>query len=140
MAFKFVRSPRTEARWFEFQGAEFLIAPANNQHYMAALFEHIKYSDLASTNSEIDLLAKLFADMTTAEAHAVVARLAARAILLDWRGVEDEDGKPVPYEADTAAELLRLNHAAMSFVERKSHEVHRDAEAAVADVKKKSGK
>lgn len=33
----------------------------------------------------------------------------ARTILLDWKGIEDDDGNPIPYSSDKARELLKLS-------------------------------
>lgn len=33
----------------------------------------------------------------------------ARTILLDWKGIEDEDGEPIPYSTEEARRLLKLS-------------------------------
>jgi hypothetical protein len=42
--------------------------------------------------------------------HAVKASIAARTladtVLLDWEGLEDDDGKPLPYSAEIAKKML----------------------------------
>ncbi|AWJ93845.1 hypothetical protein Sp245p_28920 (plasmid) [Azospirillum baldaniorum] len=138
MAFKFVRSPKGQAKWFEYaEGFELLVAPANNNHWMLELFNQIKFEQLAQVSGEQDLLAGVFRDKTTAEAHAVVAHLMAKAILVDWKGLEDEDGNEILYSVENATELLRLEGDVRNFVERKSQELFAAGKAAAEDIKKK---
>jgi hypothetical protein len=42
----------------------------------------------------------------TAKADAINARLLAETVLVDWSGLEDEDGKPLAFSKATALEIL----------------------------------
>lgn len=42
------------------------------------------------------------------EAVPYVVKYIVHGLLLDWRGAEDDDGKPVPYSAEVAEQTLRL--------------------------------
>lgn len=44
--------------------------------------------------------------LTPAAAMRVMGQAAAEALLLDWDGLEDEDGKPLPYSKDLARKWL----------------------------------
>lgn len=41
-----------------------------------------------------------------AEADRLTARCLSEAVLLDWRGLEEEDGSPIPFSKERAFEIL----------------------------------
>lgn len=47
-------------------------------------------------------------DLTQGQSQEILVRQLARAVLIDWRGVYDEDGNPVPYSEEAALNLLAM--------------------------------
>lgn len=54
---------------------------------------------------------KNFEDLDEAEKERIEVRSLAEAVLVDWRGVEDDDGTPIPYSVEKAEEILRMPEA-----------------------------
>jgi len=77
-------------------GAEFKIARNNNTR-QREMIKKLKAE-----------LGKKEEDFTEADRMAMSARVLASTVLLDWRGLDDEDenGKDVPYEYTSARSLL----------------------------------
>ena len=46
-------------------------------------------------------------ELTDEQRIDVQKEAASQTILLDWKGVEDDDGQPIPYSSDTALEWFR---------------------------------
>jgi len=46
-------------------------------------------------------------ELTDEQRIDVQKEAASQTILLDWKGVEDDEGKPIPYSSDTALEWFR---------------------------------
>jgi len=46
-------------------------------------------------------------ELTDEQRIDVQKEVAAQTILVDWKGVEDDDGQPIPYSSDTALEWFR---------------------------------
>lgn len=79
--------------WVPYQmGIELKIARLGNPQYQEAL--------RTATEARKVLLA--VKDLSEEQRQDVQREVVAKTILLDWRGVEDEDGKPLAYSPQTA--------------------------------------
>lgn len=95
MAFNAQRNDNSKAlhgTWTPIMGGQFLIARAGNENYLAAEERNGKRSAT-----------------TPAERWHSLYKSIAEGILLDWRDVEDRDGKPIPYSVDAAIDVLTDN-------------------------------
>ena len=80
------------------EGAKLLVARVNNSHYRSVLLRRSK---------------PVAAQMRTGtlpedKARAILEQCYADAILLDWEGLEDDDGNALEYSKEQALELLRM--------------------------------
>lgn len=83
----------TNGMWVPYQmGIELKIARLGNAKYQEALRKAVE-------DRKVLLGVK---ELTDEQRQAVQKDVAAETILLDWRGVEDDDGDPLPYSAATA--------------------------------------
>lgn len=55
---------------------------------------------------DAETLEAALAALTGEAAERAEAEVLAEAVLLDWEGIEDDDGHPVPYDAVKAADLF----------------------------------
>lgn len=83
-----------EGRWETFVlGVEFKVARANNANYIeeqAVFIAAIKRGETESSDSGTDM----------------VHTIASKTLLLDWRGLEDEEGNAIPYSVEMALVFL----------------------------------
>lgn len=82
----------TEGSWVPIMGGQFKVARAGNPTYEKALEE----SGYRKKDEPEEKQRALY----TAIAHGV---------LKDWRDVEDDEGKPIPYSVDNVVEVLKEN-------------------------------
>lgn len=87
-----------EGVWVEIgEGADLLIARFGNKNHERVLDRLRKpYRNILRTGGEIP----------KSRAEAIVIEAAAEALLLDWRGLEDDSGKPIPYSREMAITLM----------------------------------
>lgn len=82
-------------------GAEVLVARLGNKAYGKMLGKEFQANkrilDLGEDSEEAD-----------AKSNEIMANVLAETILLDWKGVEGEDGKPMEYNKDNARKVLGL--------------------------------
>lgn len=74
-------------------GIDLTVARANRPAYMEAARKHKKMV----RDGEI----------SQAEAEELMKELAAEFLLLGWKGMEDDDGKPIPYSKEKALEIFK---------------------------------
>ena len=77
-------------------GAKLLIARDGNPAYVK---EFRKHMDQFQTTFQRE-------NLTEDEAQKILISVTAKTILLDWEGIDDEDGNPIPYSEDQAIKLL----------------------------------
>jgi len=110
--------PKEEAKWFEFEDGEFLIAPANNVKQQELLQSGFTIQELMLLESEghtgDDTTAKVMMDK--------LRNITAEAILLDWKGITDKD-KEVKYTKDKAFTYLSAYQEFMDWVGEKAQQV-----------------
>lgn len=82
--------------WVEYEGTEvsFLIARMNNPRYTEKIRKATKVGRGMRFRKAEDVTDKL------------VLEAVAETILLDWKGLEDESGKPIPFSTSAAMEIL----------------------------------
>jgi hypothetical protein len=81
----------------ELEGLKLLVRGTNNNDWrrlQAKLIEAIPRKKRMSGRIDMD------------EQDRIQSTCLLNACLLDWDGLEDDDGKPIPYEKDTARRLL----------------------------------
>jgi hypothetical protein len=113
--------------WFDYEGAEFLIAYANNPKYIAArkrLERPFKRAIERGTISEEDQ-------------RRITCEALAEGVLLNWKNVGD--GKsPIEYTKEVAAEALRLNPDFLTFVVEVAADIANYKKEAVTETATKS--
>lgn len=82
----------TEGTWVSILGGEFKLARAGNPTYERALEE----SGYRKKDEPEEKQRALYTAV-------------AKGVLKDWRDVEDDQGKAIPYSVDNAVEVLREN-------------------------------
>lgn len=94
---KIDRDLATNGVWVEFApGVEFLIARAQNAKYRAV------YAQLSRDYADVLRNGNLDEDV----AREIAAEANARAVLLGWRGVEDDEGNAIDYTWEKGKEVL----------------------------------
>ena len=86
-----------DGKWVDYYGIRLLIARAGNQNFnevMRSLVEPIQ-EEIREDKTTVDDFAELL----------ILAR--SKAVLLGWENLEDNDGKPIVYSSDKAAEFFR---------------------------------
>ena len=111
---------KTISKWFEQDGAKFLIAPNLNNVHRQEMFKLHALGDNATMHEQMTM-----ASATT-----------AKALLLDWDGVEDADGNALPYSEETASEILLKYPDFLTWVSKCAQELSEEREAAVDDTVK----
>lgn len=87
----------TEGAWVDYRpGVRLRIARVNNPNYDALLRKLGK--PYRSQLRREDLAGDVLDD--------IVRKVFAETVLLDWEGIEDDDGKPVPYSKEQALAYL----------------------------------
>jgi hypothetical protein len=83
--------------WIEFgAGFELLIARANNAAFKAELARLVK-------PYQREIAREGMSSRHATDAHT---KAQAKCVVLNWRGLEDEDGEPIPYSPEKAFEIL----------------------------------
>jgi len=82
-------------------------------------------------------LEEALAALVGAAADRAEAEILAEAVLLDWEGIEDDDGRPVPYDPAKAADLFanpdwRLLTGAVRYASREAARTRPNAAEALA--------
>lgn len=124
-----LRREDTEGQWFEYEeGGEFLIARAGTSNFLRISDKHerpyrkqIARGQLG-TDKQVEIMCKAMGE----------------GILLNWRGISDEDGQDLAYNPDLAADVLRLNRELREWVTEKSEEMTRLRDEAIEETAKKS--
>ena len=78
------------------EGAEFLVARAGNASFAKLA------GDLMKPHRKLLQMGKADDKLIT----EIAAEITSRTILLDWKGVKDDEGKDVPYTQATAKQYL----------------------------------
>lgn len=72
---------------------------------LIARFGNTKYDEYVRT--EVDSMTTLLRrDLTAQETNEIVKRATAKHILLDWKNVDDDDGKPLSYSPEVGLKIL----------------------------------
>lgn len=74
------------------------------------------------------------AGMSEMDAHCLIA---AQYLIVNWRGVEDENGADVPYSADTANTVLQQNTDLFLWLIKQAKEIQLDENTQVEETVKK---
>lgn len=107
---------------------EFKVRGAGNNDWLAVE---------ATETMRIRLEERVQGDLSPAQKRAVLIECILKAGLLDWRGVHDDEGKPIAYSDDAAGAIVRdpaferfanLIHAACVSVSDIREEEAKDAE------------
>ena len=119
-----------EGKWFEYKGAKLLIGRAGSNEFLQAL-EH--FEKPFKKKIARDALGKL-------KSREINVRALARAVLLGWENVADQEGNEVPYSEDLGYEALRADPDMLEFVMDMALDNENFAAAEEAEVAKKSSK
>lgn len=94
----------TDGVWYPvIDNAEIKVARKGNSKYTAALQKHFeRWRPMARNRNVVEVI-------PPDELSAIVRKVYAETILLDWRNVEDDDGNTIPYSVDKACELLQMD-------------------------------
>lgn len=103
---RFDQQKVNEGTWRDIMGGQFLIARAGNHRYLAAQERNGKRKAINAEDRQNALY-----------------RSIAEGILLDWKEVEDKDGKPIPYSVDAVVEVLNDNPDLVSAILSEANDV-----------------
>ena len=82
-----------EGVWFEYDDdVQFLVARMGNSQFQTFLQKHRKLAQVSRANSEL--------------MQEVTRKAAAHTILLDWKGIEDDEGNPLAYTPELGFEIF----------------------------------
>jgi len=98
--------PRSEAAWYEYQGARFLIAPMGNPTQKTELLKNFTLEETE------ELQTRGPAGLKAANAHDALSRLYgvyARSVVVDWEGLEEDNGQPTKFNT-TRVHVLMVDH------------------------------
>ncbi|MBB76531.1 MAG: hypothetical protein CMJ75_18660 [Planctomycetaceae bacterium] len=86
--------------WFRYHGSDFecRIARIGNPNFEGAKRRALRDEKVRRA---------VEGGLTVKESKHALAPLVAEYILVDWRGLEDDDGNPLPYSIEKATEMLR---------------------------------
>lgn len=97
MAYKLGKRYSDEGEWFDAgEGAKLLLARAGNDVYKREL-ERLKKPHNRRINN---------GTFSASENEKLHYQAMARGIILDWKGVQAEDGTDIPYDSDLGAQML----------------------------------
>ena len=106
------KSKENQGVWVDLgEGARLLIARHGNERFK------LRYQELTAPYAA----AIRTKTLSEAVAEKILKQILAETILLDWEGIVDDDGNPVPYSVEKAMEFLDIPDF-RSFVEEMSKE------------------
>lgn len=91
-----------EGRWIPFEGMKFLIASSRKKAFLDA------FADVQRRFPGVLL--------KTPDADKAYWKAVAEHLLLNWEGVDDDAGNPLPYSVKAAAHLLETEPLFLEFV------------------------
>ncbi|MDC9603150.1 hypothetical protein PSH49_21465 [Pseudoalteromonas sp. GABNS16G] len=99
----------------------------------------VRSKDNDAYRIEIDRLAEqVKKDENSEEDIVTLSRpLIAKHLLVDWQGLEDDDGNPLPYDPELAVELFKMNSAIFAKVCFKAEEIQLRNDMAYDETEKK---
>lgn len=119
----FDETKQEDGEWFEFEGAEFLIASVESPKFIRT-YERLQ-KPYKKSRSEISQETSL----------KLICEALADAVLLDWRNVyQSAAKKPVEYSKETAKQALIKNKKLREFVTEVAAEQDNYLRAEVAEV------
>ena len=119
--------PHELAEWFKYDDAELFIAPQNTIAFRNATLRTFNVRDIRDDGLD---------DRTAMEVVELESAIKASTVLLDWKGIYDND-KEVPYSIDTAKSYLMLYDDFRIFVDDKSTELTEKKDKQTTKSKKK---
>lgn len=125
-----LRAQDTEGVWHKYgdTDVEFLIARAGTPHFLRISDKHERpfrkqiARGTLGTDKQVEIMCNAMGE----------------GILLGWKGLADEDGKPLEYSAEMSAAVLRLNRDLREWVTEVSDEMARVRDDAIEETAKKS--
>lgn len=90
--------------WFVFKGMEFLIARINNPKFKALYRKGLEASQVQAQFGGDDDHSDLYLDCVS------------KAVLLNWKGVDGEDGQPIPYSPVEGVKAMKSEQLFYDFV------------------------
>lgn len=111
---QFNKETQKEGQWVEFEGADLLIAYAQNPEFQKAHRQLTKPFRRQLEKGTLDV----------EKEEELLCEAMATGLLLDWKRVKfEEDGDDVPYTQDLAKQALILNPELREFVAGFSYEL-----------------
>lgn len=112
--------PKTEAEWFEYEDAKFLIAPMHNPTQKNYARETLTLSEAIAVDEQgIEGLGNLKAN----DAIKKYYQIWANGLVFDWEGVNDENGKEVKFSHENMHTLMCSNIPLTNWVGSKANEL-----------------
>jgi hypothetical protein len=90
--------------WFVFKGMEFLIARLGNPKFKALYRKGLEANQVQVQFGGEEDHSELYMDCVS------------KAVLLDWKGVDGEDGKPMPYSPAEGLKAMKAEQLFYEFV------------------------
>lgn len=123
-----------KSKWFKFEGAEFLIAPIDNPNYQQHIASGVKFDDYmklaaehGSSLDDADLVNLAFKDLSITEVKRRTAEALSKHVVIDWRGIIDDNEDPVKYTNELCYTFLEQDPEFTSFAQQKAEELSTQA-------------
>lgn len=107
--------PKSQAKWYEYEGAEFLIAPMDNPHYKKELTKTFTLKEAMAINEG----GPQALEGTANEAIGRMYKFYSNSLVLDWKEVKDDE-KVMKFSAAKVHEWMMDNDEFANFIILKS--------------------
>ena len=133
-----------KSRWFDFEGAQFLIAPIDNANYQQHIASSVKFGDYLALAADkgknlddSDLLQLSFKDLSVTEVKRKTSEALSLHVVLGWKGIVDNDNNPVNYNSELCQSYLDQDPDFAAFVQESADKIANESNIeAAAKVKK----
>jgi hypothetical protein len=125
-SYKQAETAAREGKWYALDGAEFLIASIASPAFERAAARYRRQFGLKDDKPDPVIGRKV-------TIHAL-----ADAVLLDWKNLEEEEGKPLPYSRENAIKVLEVRQIADWVFDRSrdvADDVRQEGDASAAKLK-----
>lgn len=113
--------PKSQAKWYDWEGVEILIAPIRNPYQQKYMTKHFTNAQLV----EIDEhgFGGAFKEDVLEVALQKMHEVNAHTLTLDWRNITDEEDRVVPFSHEKIKELMYEDNKFGTWVQNKATEL-----------------
>ncbi len=123
--------PKEEAKWKDYKGLKFLIAPVGSVSYKNALLKNLTLKQATAIEAE----GPAALDMPGDEALSKIYKIYSDSVVLDWDGVKNGE-KELKFSKEKVLEWMNGFDEFANFVVSASHEIREEVLKEQAEVEK----